>query len=129
MILIEQKANQLGESLSFSKATLADIDRQMKELQKRKKEIEGGLDQFKNELRVAMADNGITRIEAGSIKFRLDPPASQVTIDDESLLPEKCFVTTRTVSKEIIKGLLKSGEDVPGARITEGKHRLVILGE
>jgi len=128
MNLVDQKATELAAKLSVNEMALNDIDEQIKTLQAKKKRLTSSLEEFKDDLREAMSNSGVTRIENDEygILFRLDPPSSRVEIDDESAIPEKFLKTKIEVNKTAIKQALKVGDDVPGAKLTEGKHRLIV---
>ena len=126
MNIVEAAASELAQKLSFSQVSIDELDNQIKKLQAQKKKLTGDLDGFKNELREAMSDNGITRIEAEGILFRLDKPSVLVDIQDEEQIPDKFFRVKREADKTAIKKALQVGDDVPGASLKEGKNRLTI---
>lgn len=128
MNIVHQQANDLAAKLSVNEMALNDLDSQIKTLQARKKKLQGELEAFKDELREGMAENGIVRIESEEhgILFRLDKPSKRVEIDNESDVPEKFFRIKKELDKTAIKKALEVGDDVPGAQLIEGKHRLTI---
>lgn len=128
MNIVHQKAQDLAAKLSVNEMALSDLDSQIKTLQARKKKVQGELDAFKDELREGMAENGINRIENEEygILFRLDAPTKRVDIEDEKSIPEKFFRVKKELDKTAIKKALEVGDDVPGALLVEGKHRLTI---
>lgn len=126
--LVNQKAQDLAARLTVNELALSDIDAQIKTLQSRKKKIQGDLDLFKDELREGMAENGITRIESEDhgILFRLDAPTKRIEVSDEGAIPDKFFRVKREIDKTAVKKALEIGDEVPGALLVEGKHRLTI---
>ena len=128
MNIVEQKAEKLAAKLSVNEMAIDDLDSQIKELQKRKKELQNDTELFKDDLRAGMAANGITRIENKEygILFRLDPPSKRVEIENEIDIPDKFFKIERKLDKTAIKKAIEVGDDVPGASIVEGKNRLTI---
>ena len=123
--LVEQKARQLATTLEINGMSIADLDSQIKELQAKRKAIDSDMTAFKDELREAMDANGITRIEADGILFRLDKPLPVVKITDEGALDEKFIRTKREPDKAKIKQYLKDGP-VDGAELVNGKPKLTI---
>lgn len=128
MNIVHQQANDLAAKLSVNEMALDDLDSQIKTLQARKKKLQGELEAFKDELREGMAESGISRIESEEhgILFRLDAPTKRVDIEDESQVPDKFFRVKKELDKTAIKKALEVGDDVPGALLVEGKHRLTI---
>lgn len=128
MNIVEQKAEKLAAKLSVNEMAIDDLDSQIKELQKRKKELQNDTELFKDDLRAGMASSGITRIENKEygILFRLDPPTKRVEIENEIDIPDKFFKIERKLDKTAIKKAIEVGDDVPGASIVEGKNRLTI---
>lgn len=128
MNIVHQKAQDLAAKLSINEMALSDIDSQLKTLQAKKKKMQGELDAFKDELREGMAESGILRIENADhgILFRLDAPSKRVDIEDESAIPEKFYRVKKELDRTAIKKALEVGDDVSGAKLVEGKHRLTI---
>ena len=126
--LINQKAHDLAAKLSVNEMALSDLDSQIKTLQARKKKMQSELDSFKDELREGMAENGISRIEneEHGILFRLDAPTKRIEVSDETVIPEKFFRIKKEIDKTAVKKALEVGDEVPGALLVEGKHRLTI---
>lgn len=126
--LVTQKAQDLAAKLSVNELALSDIDSQIKTLNARKKKMQGELDSFKDELREGMAQSGITRIESEDhgILFRLDAPTKRIEVNDESSIPDKFFRIKKEIDKTAVKKALEIGDEVPGALLVEGKHRLTI---
>lgn len=126
MNLVEAKASELVSKLEIREMAISDLDSKIKELQARKKSITTEIDSFKNDLREAMSENGITRIESDGVLFRLDKPSVQVKIDDESVIDERFFRVKKEVDKIVVKKALQTGDSVDGASLIEGKNRLTI---
>lgn len=128
MDIVHQQANELAAKLSVNEMAVNDLDSQIKSLQAKKKKLQGELDSFKDELREGMAEHGITRIESveHGILFRLDKPSKRVEIEDESQVPEKFFRVKKELDKTAIKKALEVGDEVQGALLVEGKHRLTV---
>ena len=124
--IIEMKAQQLAAKLSVSQINLDDIDDQIKTLQAKKKKMTSELDQFKDELRESMVEHGVTRIESDDILFRLDKPSTVVKITDEGAIPDKFWRVKKEVDKTAVKKALQVGDEVEGAELSEGKHRLTV---
>lgn len=124
--LVELKAQELAANLQVSQINIDDLDAQIKALQAKKKKLTSGLDNFKDDLRAAMVEHGVTRIESEDILFRLDKPSVVVNIKDEAAIPDKYFKTVRQLDKMAVKKALQVGDAVEGAELSEGKYRLTV---
>jgi len=112
--------------MAMLEMNISDIDAELKALQARKKKAASELEQIKDTIRQGMADNGITRLECGDYTFRLDPPVKVLEVTDESLIDDKFFKVRKTLDKTAVKKSIEVDGPMEGARIGEGKHRLVI---
>lgn len=85
------------------------------------------LENFENYVFFCMNKIGKEKLdgELTSVKFR--KPAKSVNIFDEKSIPAKYLVvkTESYVDKKAISSDLKSGEDVPGANLVDGKTSLI----
>ena len=124
--MINDLAKKFSDSMSLTQMQIDDYDSRIKELQKLKKALVENVDDQKNKIRIAMADNGITRIESDDFLFRLDPPTKTLKIINESQIPDKFFKIVRQLDKTAVKKAIEVDGFVDGAEIVDGKHRLVI---
>jgi hypothetical protein len=102
---------------------------EIKRMQARKTTVEKNFNWFKAYLRDNMARSGITKIESATFTATLGKPGKVVEIVDSALIPES-FVEVVPESykfpKPPIAKALKAGQDVPGARLIDGQHRITI---
>jgi len=126
MNIVQAQANELAAKLSVNQMGVDDLDSQIKDLQAKKKNLIASIDNFKDELRAAMVENEITRIESDDVLFRLDKASEKVDIQDEKLIPDKYFRVKKEVDKLAVKKALQVGDDVNGASLVMGKARLTI---
>jgi hypothetical protein len=99
----------------------------IKAMQGKLKTLENANSSLREYLKINMLKTGITEIKAndGTFSAKIGKGRESVVVDDESLLPESCFVIKRDVSKTAIKTAIDDGQDVPGAHI-ERKPTLTI---
>lgn len=71
-----------------------------------------------------MADLRKATAPSGTVSIGTKPPS--VEIVDEALIPDEYMRITITPSKTLIGEKLKAGEDVPGARLTNGGETLIV---
>lgn len=99
------------------------IQAEIERLQDYKKHIEGTSAKIKEQIKNAMLAAEIQKIkgELVSISFR---KSEATVIDDETLIPliYKDQKTVYNINKTDIKNAIKSGVNVPGARIVENKN-------
>jgi len=128
MDLIETKGQDLAAKLSVSELAISDLENKIKDLQEEKKKMTDSIETFKDDLRESMVESGIHRIENEEygILFRLDKPSVKVEVEEENLIPDKFFKVVRQVDKMAVKKALQVGDDVNGAKLVEGKHRLTV---
>ena len=88
-----------------------------------RKRMESLVSQLEGYIQTSMERLDIPEIKAGTftIKLAVNPPAVQV--EDESLIPSRFFqvTTTTTLNKNAVKEAIKAGEEVPGAKLTQGR--------
>lgn len=73
-----------------------------------------------------MQATGRGELSGDAFRFKLARNPSSVEIVDEAAIPELYTHTQRVVEKAAISKALKSGVEVPGATLVEGKERVDI---
>ena len=102
------------------------IGDEIKRLQERKKVFANRRAALEEYLRFNMERSGIEKIESPEFSITLGKPTEVVEIDDAVALPDEFIVIKRTPAKAEIKRALANGKEVRGARLAEGKRRLII---
>jgi len=122
------KAVAVLKMCSNVESDIDQLDAEIKRLQERKKQKENFISRFREYLRTSMSATGITKIQHPLFNVTLGKPAQIVEIDDPEALPEIYAETVVTIKpdKAAIKKALQAGDDVPGARLADGKERLLI---
>ena len=124
----EEKGANIVAVVTTLQADVSAIDEQIKRLQERKKAIVNNQDRMKEYLRYNMEQTGISKIKHPLFSITLGKPSKQVSIIEESFLPDD-YVTIKTEikpDKRKILAALKTGEEVPGAELVESKSKLII---
>lgn len=109
----------------------ADV-RELKEAESRiaarRKSIENKSNSLKEYLLRNMIATGTTKIECPEFSITLRKPSQALEVVDLDLIPEHYKKETVTISadKNAIKAAIKAGDDIPGARIIDGKQSLSI---
>lgn len=114
---------------AFAQNIEAEIEA-MKDAEKRiadrRKALERKSEWMRDYLRNNMEACGISKIECPEFKVTLGKPSEVVTVFDESLINDKYIVIKKQPDKAAIKKAIKAGEVVEGAKLEEGKPRLII---
>lgn len=124
---VHDKAQSVVAVMKQLDHSASACDEEIKRLQEIKKTYSNHSENLKDYLRFCMTKAGVDKSK-GLFSVSIGKPSQSVVIDDESKIPEsmKQKVITYKVSKTDIGKVLKSGEEVPGARLEEGKPRLTI---
>ena len=105
-------------------------DREIKRMQARKNTIDKNRMWLVDYLRNNMILSGVTKIESDVFSATLRAPTVIVDLVEPSLVPapyrtEETVVQVK-IDKAMIKKDLKSGKDIPGAKLADGKQALII---
>ena len=100
----------------------AEIDR----LSDRKKSLDNKVESLMDCLRVNMQAADMTKIKGKLFTITLGSPTETVYVADEKLLPDNLVYIKREPNKTEIKAQLKSGADIEGCALVQGKARLMI---
>ena len=100
----------------------AEIDR----LSDRKKSLDNKIESLKDCLRVNMQAADMTKIKGKLFTISLGEPTETVYVADERLLPDNLVYIKREPNKTEIKAQLKSGAELEGCALVQGKARLAI---
>ena len=124
----EEKAQNMVSISKNITATVESLDQEIKRLQAKKTTILNKDSWFKEQLRTNMEATGINKISCPLFTITLSKAREMVEILDEMELPDDCIEIENKIKPNKVKilSLLKSGEEVPGARITESKRGLLI---
>ena len=100
----------------------AEIDR----LSDRKKSLDNKVESLKDYLRVNMQAADMTKIKGKLFTISLGAPTETVYVADSALLPDDLVYIKREQNKTYIKAQLKSGAEIEGCALVQGKARLTI---
>ena len=126
--LIERELGALAEKVdsyvSFYRYLDAQIEflkAEVEHLNQERTRLENAKVRLKERAKVGMnlLDTQKLKGERGSTIFF--KTTERVDIFDENQVPEQFWRVTKEVSKELVKAAIKSGQDVPGARIIENE--------
>ncbi|MFN3706415.1 MAG: siphovirus Gp157 family protein [Thermoflexales bacterium] len=121
---VEVKATNVAAFIRNLESLAEQIRQAEQQMAARRKAIESRAERVRQYLLANMQACGITKIESPwfAISIRKNPPA--VEIVDEALIPPELMMTPPPPppkpNKEAIKALLKAGQEVPGARLSQG---------
>ena len=118
----ENIAMLIREMVLDAEGYKAEIDR----LSDRKKSIDNKVESLKDYLRVNMQAADMTKIKGKLFTISLGAPTETVYVADEKLLTDNLAYIKREPNKTEIKAKLKSGADIEGCALVQGKARLTI---
>lgn len=125
---IEDKASNIVAVVTTLDSDTTAIDNQIKRLQERKKAIVNNKERLKEYLRYNMEQTGITKIKHPLFNISLGKPTATAEIINTDELPDD-YLSVKTEikpDKRKILSDLKQGVDIKGAKLSEGKSRLLI---
>ena len=113
--------------LNFN-SDIAALDVEIDRLTDRKRVIANRQKEIKEYLRTNMDAAGITKISCPLFSITLAKGRESVVVDDESAIPDDLMrvKTDMSPDKTAIAALLKSGGEVPGARLERGQSTIQI---
>jgi hypothetical protein len=127
---IEEKVVGTSYVVLRLKAEEDSIKEEIDRLRARKARLRRGADRLKDRLRDFMAETGTKKVDTVSLSVTLGKPSKTVQILNEAEIPEEFMVIPEPKpypdKKAIAKALKNPDTSVPGAVLTEGKHRLLI---
>ena len=121
---IEVKAENMGKFIGMLKADESAIEKEVERLMARKKSRQNRIQRIRDYLQNQMELIGKDKITTPimTISLQNNPPALEV--EDEFAIPTEFIVIIpeqKVVDKAKVKEALKSGREVPGARLTQGR--------
>ena len=124
----EEKAQTLVRITLNRQADIDALDNEIKRLQARKQTILNAEASFKEYLRTNMEATGISKISCPLFTITLAKGREVAVIDDADQLPDELMRVKTDISpdKLAIAAKLKSGEEVPGARLERGQSSIRI---
>lgn len=121
----EQKAENVIRYIKNTESWASAIRAEEARLAERRRTMERKAEQLTAYLEAMMTMTGTREVQAGIFQAKFKKNPQSIVVLDESLLDDRFFKVSRTVSKDAIKEAIKAGEEVNGI-ILEQNERLVI---
>lgn len=121
----EQKAENVIRYIKNTESWASAIRAEEARLAERRRTMERKAEQLTAYLEAMMTMTGTREVQAGIFQAKFKKNPQSIVVLDESLLDDRFFKVSRTVSKDAIKEAIKAGEEVKGI-ILEQNERLVI---
>lgn len=120
---IEVKAENYAKIIRNLEGNVNMLKAEIERLNSRKKSIEGNVDRLKENLKQSMILTGKEKIKTGLFNITVANNPVALNVFDESKIPENFFTyeTIKKMDKSAIKDLLKAGQVIEGAELTQGK--------
>lgn len=123
---LETKAQNVAYAVKNLEATAEAIKAAEQEMAKRRKAIENRATNIKTYLQTCMEVAGVSKIECPHFALSINNNPPSVDIFEEKLIPAEFMRQPEppppAPDKTAIKEALKSGKDVPGAMLAQGKR-------
>lgn len=121
---LTMKAGQYRNAIMNNNMEIEAAKAEIKRLQSYCKAKERDNDIMSQRIKDAMTLRSMKEIKidggvGGRFSFRT---SKQVVVDDETKLPDTCFVTKRELSKTAIKDAIEAGTELEGAHIEEKQN-------
>ena len=98
------------------------IQAEIKRLQALDKAIAARSEALRKRVQDTMTDLGIQKITCPLFEVRIQKNPPAVDVFDEAMVPSEFWRTPDPVlDKALLKERMKAGEDIPGARLTQGE--------
>lgn len=123
---LEVKAQNVAFAIKTLEANAAAIREAEKQMAERRKAMENRAERIREYLQNCMEMAGVSKIDCPhfALSIKANPPA--VEIYEPGLIPAQFMVQPppppATPDKAAIKAAIKANEDVPGARLVQGKR-------
>lgn len=123
---LEVKAQNVAFVIRNIQATADAIKEAEEKMMTRRKTLERRIDWLKGYLKSGLELAGINKVESPFFNITVQKSPESVEIDEPALLPAAYWKQPEppppVIDKTAIKAAIKAGEDVPGARLTQGTH-------
>lgn len=94
-----------------------------KDLAAKRKARENAAERMKDRLRMVLEAGGLTKVDAGVFSIALQNNPVALQIDEGANLPDELMIIPQPVpNSALIKERLEAGEEIPGCRLTQGRH-------
>lgn len=120
---LEEKAQGYEMVARTIEAPRAAIKAEIKRLQELDKTIAARADGLRQRVHHAMNALGIQKIACPLFELRIQKNPPALDVFEEALVPDKFWrvLTEKVLDKAALKDAIKNGEDVQGARLTQGE--------
>lgn len=122
------KAQGVAYVIKNLSASAGTIDDEIKRLQDRKSSLNKKVDRLKQYLIDNMRAEGLSSVDDGILRATVSKPRPVAVINDDLVIPDSYMriKTDVAVDKKLLLDDLKSGKEVPGAKLGESKPSLTI---
>lgn len=109
---------------------IRSMDREAKAIREEEKDLaakrrarENAIERMKGGLQMLLETAGQTKVAAGVFTVALQDNPAALTIDEGAEIPAELMVVPDPVpNSSLIKERLEAGEEIPGCRLTRGRH-------
>lgn len=107
----------------------AGIKAEIERLKSLQAQSDKAAESLKDYIKFGMESVGSDKLDLGIFKLTLKAPTKAVEVIDTSLIPNEYWRVvpeTKTIDKSLIATMIKTGKEIPGAKLVDGKRALLI---
>lgn len=107
----------------------AGIKSEIERLKALQLQTEKAAESLKDYIKYGMETVSIDKLDLGIFKLTLKAPTKAVEVTDTALIPGEYWRVvpeTKAVDKSLIATMIKTGKEIPGAKLVDGKRALLI---
>lgn len=124
--IIEKKTDSIGEVFHKLNDEIELADKHIKRLQEYKKARKNNVERLKTLIGDYLNQVGEKKIQGQLFEATKRKPTPRAEIEDENKIPRELTQIKVEVKKGEVLKKLKAGEDIPGAKLVEGKEAILI---
>lgn len=118
---IEEKAENIAKLIKNLEADAKIIKEEEQRLADRRRSIESKVTRLKEYLQQQLEVAGLQKVKRPTITVAIQANPPSVEISDEKLIPSEFMIPQYKVDKKSILERLKNGEEIPGAKLVQGR--------
>jgi len=120
-LAIEDKLENIAKLIRNLDGEATALKNEEERLADKRKSIENNIKNLKQYSQSALEDTGNRKLKAGIFTYSIQKNPPSVAINDDKLIPQEYYVPVEPkLDKQYIKEMLKDGEEVPGAELSQG---------
>lgn len=125
-LVVQSQVTNIVESIRTLESELSELENMKKTIDLRVTTHKKAIEQAKSAIKDSMQKNKLKSIKTDTVQITLKSSTKKVEIQDESLIPEEYIKRDPVVNTMLLKAVLATGKEVPGAKLVPGAEALTI---